>query len=560
MTTDKTPVGIVVGNTGGREINCVLAGPYLVKKGEFLRIPHKESDDTNPSWIICRVYKIARSSPLFNDALVASSSLERATFFPESVTDDIYAKLEIMGYVSPVTGGLTQTRVPMKPGARVYKVTRETIEGVMAFSPGTSIELGRLVGYEYGRHAIPVFLDINTLVTEHLAILAMTGAGKSYTVGRIIELLLTRANGRTLIIDPHGEYGNCIAGGKIRPIETVGITDAVYKKEIERTLDALEKSTIEGGGFLVFAPDSRAADRKYGKDNYSPLRIRLDSLPEEALADLLPEMSEPQHRVLGLALKRWFDEYSEPRDPSDLVKLLTSKFKELKEGISDEIGSGQALSSRSASIVGLRLRELLDDTNIFYMGMGHPTTVEDLVGSTTEGNIARAAIVDLMSMPAEHAQIATSVILSELLDKAKSKRADLPETFTILEEAHNFIPRAGRPISKDIIAKIASEGRKFGIGLCVVSQRPSRLDSDVLSQCNSFVILRIKNPQDRSFVEGVAEYASKTDLEQLPALAIGEALVFGKAFPFTVLTKVGPRALKHGGVTPDVISSWRRKK
>ncbi|MFW9886704.1 MAG: ATP-binding protein [Candidatus Thorarchaeota archaeon] len=559
MTDENRMVGVLVGNTGGTTLSCVLAGPYSAQRGEFLRIPHRNVESTNPSWVICRVYRISRSSPLFSESFVDSSFVDSARIFPESVTDSIIATLEIMGYISPQSGKLTQSRVPLKPGARVYKITRDIIEGVLGFNPGTSIELGRLIGYEVGADAIPVLLDVNSLVTEHLAVLAMTGAGKSYTVGRIIELLLTRANGRILIIDPHGEYGNCISGGELKTTSSSSTSDSTYKSEVDYSIDELKRISSRGGGLLAFAPDSRAAERKYGKGNFTPLRIRLDQLPEETLSTLLPEMSEPQHRVLGLALKKWFEEFPEPRNPLELVKILTNKFSELKQSVSDEIGSKSTITARSAGIVGLRLRELIEDTNIFFMGSGNPTTTEDLVGSGKDSEgIGRATIVDLMSMPNEHAQIAVSVIMSELLEKAKAKKGKIPETFTVLEEAHNFVPASGRPISKGIISRVASEGRKFGLGLCVVSQRPSKLDSDVLSQCNSFIVLRIKNPQDRSFVESVAEYASKTDLEQLPALSTGEALVFGRAFPFTVLAKIGPRAIEHGGVTPDVISSWRK--
>ncbi len=560
MTIREKPIGVLVGNTGSSILSCVLAGSHLVKRGEFLRIPHKESEETDLSWVICRVYKITRSSSLFSEDIVDTSSLGGARYFPESVSDDIMAKLEIMGFVNPSTKSLTHTRLPLKPGARVYKVTRDLITRVIGFNPGTSIELGRLVGYERESEAIPVLLDINSLVTEHLAILAMTGAGKSYAVGRITELLLAHANARILIFDPHGEYGNCLTGGSIRPTNTELIVDNSYRLEAKSTIERIQNLNKQGGGLQSFAPDSLAAEKKYGVGNFTPLRIRLDRLPEDALKSLIPELTEPQHRVLGVALKRWFDEFPEPRNPLDLVKLLTSRFSDLKEKIDDETGAKGALSSRSASIVGLRLKEMIEDTNLFYIGIGKPTTIEDILGTTskTTRNLGRISIIDLMSMPNEHAQVAVSVILGELLDKSKKEKTSIPETFTILEEAHNFIPRTSRPISKDIITKVASEGRKFGLGVCVVSQRPSRLDPDVLSQCNSFIILRIKNPQDRSFVESVAEYASKTDLENIPALSTGEGLVFGKAFPFTVLAKIGPRAIAHGGVTPDVIASWRK--
>ena len=128
----------------------------------------------------------------------------------------------------------------------------------------------------------------------------------------------------------------------------------------------------------------------------------------------------------------------------------------------------------------------------------------------------------------------------------------------MVEEGHNFAPARQNVSSKRIISQIASEGRKFGIGLGIISQRPSRLDPDVVSQCNTFIILRIKNPEDQNFIKKVSEYLSKQDLDELTGLSIGEALIFGKAIFTPMLTKIGPRHLVHGGKTPDVISIWRQ--
>jgi hypothetical protein len=84
------------------------------------------------------------------------------------------------------------------------------------FSEATSLHIGNLVGYEKGAGAVPIFLDVNTLATEHLAVLAMTGAGKSYTVGRVIERLVGQMNGTVVVFDTHGEYGRAFERGEMR--------------------------------------------------------------------------------------------------------------------------------------------------------------------------------------------------------------------------------------------------------------------------------------------------------------------------------------------------------
>ena len=93
------------------------------------------------------------------------------------------------------------------------------------FNEHSSLHLGNLVGYDKGENTVPVFIDVNKLVTEHLAVLAMTGSGKSYTVGRIIERLVAVNNGTVVVFDPHGEYGKALAGGNLQFSSFLEATD-----------------------------------------------------------------------------------------------------------------------------------------------------------------------------------------------------------------------------------------------------------------------------------------------------------------------------------------------
>ncbi|EFG2865446.1 ATP-binding protein, partial [Escherichia coli] len=100
------------------------------------------------------------------------------------------------------------------------------------------------------------------------------------------------------------------------------------------------------------------------------------------------------------------------------------------------------------------------------------------------------------------------------------------------------------------------EGRKFGVGFGIVSQRPSKLDSDVTSQCNTLITMRLKNPDDQRFIAKASDMVSKADLEELPSLSTGEALVCGRSIPAPLLVKVGSKALIHGGESPEVLRVW----
>ena len=141
---------------------------------------------------------------------------------------------------------------------------------------------------------------------------------------------------------------------------------------------------------------------------------------------------------------------------------------------------------------------------------------------------------------------------------AGDKQRPTRPVFIVYEEGHNFAPAGEPAISKNIIKRIAAEGRKFGVGFAIVSQRPSKLDSDVTSQCNTIVAMRIKNPDDQRFIQKTSDYFSAADLDELPTLSTGEALICGRAIIAPLVVKVGTKALIHGGESPRVCERWGR--
>jgi DNA helicase HerA-like ATPase len=128
----------------------------------------------------------------------------------------------------------------------------------------------------------------------------------------------------------------------------------------------------------------------------------------------------------------------------------------------------------------------------------------------------------------------------------------------VFEEGHNFAPAGESAVSLRIIKKIAAEGRKFGVGFAIVSQRPSKLDPDVTSQCNTLITMRLKNPDDQRFIAKTSDMISSADIDELPSLSTGEALIVGRSITAPLLVKIGPKALVHGGESPEVLKVWGR--
>ncbi|RLF09649.1 MAG: ATP-binding protein, partial [Thermoprotei archaeon] len=118
-------------------------------------------------------------------------------------------------------------------------------------------------------------------------------------------------------------------------------------------------------------------------------------------------------------------------------------------------------------------------------------------------------------------------------------------------------PKDRQTLSKYWIGRIAREGRKFGVGMCLVSQRPKALDPDSLSQTNNKIILRLVEPSDLKYVQQASELLSEDLLQQLPSLNVGEAVVLGLMVKVPALVRIDGFAGHKGGGDPDIVSEWR---
>lgn len=174
-------------------------------------------------------------------------------------------------------------------------------------------------------------------------------------------------------------------------------------------------------------------------------------------------------------------------------------------------------------------------------GINHLSSREETRTLIQKGKIS---IIHLEGYSEEIKQSIVATVLLQLISGRLEENASqrIPRFLTIIEEAHNFIP--GRleheqdVASLPIVKRLATGGRKYGMGLVLISQRPSRVDSTVLSQCNSFIMLKIINPADQRYIRDVVESIGEDDARILPDLATGEALVTGECVRFPLLTKI----------------------
>ena len=142
------------------------------------------------------------------------------------------------------------------------------------------------------------------------------------------------------------------------------------------------------------------------------------------------------------------------------------------------------------------------------------------------------------------------------LGTGRQSRSGHGPSFLVLEEAHHFVP-GGQGVPSQaatIIKRIAAEGRKFGLFLVLITQRPHKVHGDTLSQCNSQIIMRLTNPQDQNAIQQSSESVSEGLLADLPGLNVGEAVVLGPLVRVPVQIKIGERLSKEGGNDIDVVA------
>ena len=555
-------LGTLIGNTGNVTVSVAVVNSFSVRRGEFVRVKHYEREDDQELWVLGRIIGAKRENVMF-DPRLGEGLAEVELVFRQPAGETNFAMMEIIGYKDPETQEVRMPRRPLDPGSPVYAVDKEFLSEFYEYIPETSIHLGNLVGYERGSNIVPVYLDIDKIVTEHLAVLAMTGSGKSYTVGRIIERMLAQANASILVFDSHGEYGAAFRGGELR-FNRDEVIDMASDAEDLRTLrQSIRQLQEAGGGIHVYTPNDTRFYQKYA-NKCNGLALQLDQMDIDDMLEIFPDMSEAQQRVLGLALRYWIETTSSPRDTNALVSLLTERLDELTHWKQLYDSERKVLNERSASIVSLRLKRLITEAKSFYEPGRKPFNVKDVVGCLRTTNprdhFGRIAIVDLQGVAKSSAQVIVALIMNEVLKASVDKEDPIAPVFIVIEEGHNFAPAKEAAISKNVIKKTAAEGRKFGVGIGIISQRPSKLDPDVTSQCNTIITMRIKNPDDQRFIRSSSDFFSEMDIQELPALSTGEALVSGRAILAPLVVKVGTKVLVHGGESPKVTATWKSRR
>ncbi|MDY6775121.1 MAG: ATP-binding protein [Halobacteria archaeon] len=469
-----------------------------VKVGEFVHYDHEDDK------ILCRVTQRDRveSSDETIDAMSSYIPDDDLDVFRSSHGHRVTAR--ILGKYDESFGSFQNLRSPPSIGQDIHMTSDSFLSSVI--SPEK--EMGTLrVGSLLNRpgDAVEIDVDMDEIATKHLSVLASTGAGKSYTVGVLLEEMSKPHNrASSVVFDIHAEYSTLAE-------------DERYGDSFNHIDDPKIKiSSLGVEDFDVAFPEE------------------MTSLQRERLRELLrtldigdPSKSDP-----------WRDRVRTNYSVGDMIEKLNP---------SDELDAS----------VAWRLESLLD---FHSLRTEEETPIEDL---------CEPGKCNIVEFPSGAGKLERNLILwhftRRILEARKrsmrKKRhssgidevdiIDVPVTLFI-EEAHNFAPSDRQLKTRGLLQEIAREGRKFGVGLSVISQRPSRLDEDVLSQCNSSVVMKVRNGVDQDAIERTVESAGEDLIRDLPGLTTGQAVLAGSFINTPVLVGIRQRETEHGGVTPDV--------
>lgn len=514
----------------------------LLKNGEYVYY-ELDSDSHDAQAEPRRVLgRILRRDPvqLFPDTFlsepgVSPSEVAALVGYDQRVSDLFELSVAIMGYYDLRLGSFVNPWIPPSSGTPIFLADDIWLASVLSrkrpHTPGSAL-IGSLLTRPDG--AAPIVLDVKDLVSTHLAIIASTGAGKSYLASVIIEELMRPYNGAAvLVIDPHGEYN---------------------------TLEELANHDEFGDSGAMAASRSAPRRPRYRATTlfkrHDQVKVRLSTLTLGDLRYLLPSMTDKQHHFLGRAYDNLrHAKKGQPWTAEELKRAVADIARTSNEESGDDSGNS------TVAALQWKIDERFGDNNMVFDPHQHLNLHEAL-------KPGQCTVIQLNEVDERDQQVIVATLLRRIYnarvdtDRGKVHEGDERHlsypVFVLLEEAHHFAPHGTEVVTTAILKQILAEGRKFGVGVGLISQRPGKLDADVLSQCLTQCIMRIVNEVDQKSVGSAVEGVGRELLDNLPSLSKGQAIIAGAAVNTPVICRVRQRITPHGGESKDAPAEWSR--
>jgi hypothetical protein len=474
-------VGICVGETNLSEVTFI--SNKMPQVGQYVTIEYDGKK------VLGMVENLVRGNDALNVDINDFKAIQKISKI--GVEDNyIRGKVKILG---DVNDNLKLPRTPALPGTEIDLADAEILKEI--FKVTNPIKLGTLVN----QSEVDVNVDANPILSRHLAILAMTGAGKSNTVSVLIDQMLGY-NIPVFVFDMHGEYkGAQFPNGGVNVINPKINPKYMTFYEIKK---------------LVNIPSNGYIQERHFRRAFKEAKKRIEDgvAHDNNFLQLIHDILEVDSQVEG--------------SDKQIVDVMNK----------------------------------IDDSMDRYSNLFDQNTGNIL----TSIKKAHVNVLDLSQVDESVASVLVSHILRNSLQRSKKaansgNKEELLENsvFYILEEAHILAPNKRDSDSKRWIQRVAREGRKFGLGLCLVSQSPKTVDHDALSQMNNMIILRLVEPEDQRHVQSASESLSQDLINQLPSLNVGEAIVLGLMTKVPTLVKIDKFQGRTHGDDMDIVSFFK---
>lgn len=449
-------------------------------------------------------------------------------------------RLELLPLGEIAANGRLEPGVSRFPliGAAVHLIASSRLATLLMREQEGALELG----YLSTRPTLKVCLDPSALFGRHLAILGQTGAGKSWTLTSLLQrVVTTMPRSHIVLLDLHGEYGWRTAPNEpyqgVFPAETARHIDAreleipywllTYAELVDLFIDRADtNATVQ----IAFLRDALYSLRRQSNQHMGLERLSVDSPVYFSIEDLYQRFKKANEEKL---------EFGKVKGPlhgafDDFLVRFQSMYNDARY---DFFLHPQKHGS-SASLEGL-LRD--------FVGLGEPKR--------------QVTVIDLSPIPVDLRPVVSAQIgrLAFEFNYWNPQRHAFP-ILLVCEEAHQYIPRAADTHyvgTRRAMERIAKEGRKYGVTLCVVSQRPTELSETVLSQCGNYLCLRISNADDQEYIRRLLPEGAKNLADMLASLRRGEVLAVGDAALLPSRILVHPPNPAPASHDAPLSQSWR---
>jgi len=438
----------------------------------------------------------------------------------------------------------------------------------------------RAAPVQIGTHAssenLAAIIDVERIVTRHAAIVGSTGSGKSNTVAGLLKALGNAGypGARVVVIDPHGEYGSAFRGFS-KVFRIGGTADPLYIPFWAMSFDELAWFFIDRRGATESVQDSafrekvsemrKIATSSLAAGAVSPTEITVDSPVPFDIRQLWYEFDFQERATFKTNACAKGDE--ELLLQGDAASLKPARFR--------PASLGSAAPFMNKARIGIlpqmnRLHARLTDKRYEFMCAPGPyngsTRDLDSLLSDWLHHPCPLSVFDLGGLPFEVMDLVVGMLTRIIFEVAFWGR-DLPgvgrqaPVLMVFEEAHAYLPRGEsrfvQGFARRAVQRVFKEGRKYGVGAIVVSQRPSELDETILSQCGTFFALRLTNAEDQGRVKAVVPDALSGLIDLLPALRTGEGVILGEAVPLPCRVRLPLVEPRPRSDDPPVGENWR---